>query len=146
MDSLKRSRILSRRFLISIFFVLTFYASSLPVLAQDSSSIDTLKKMGKAFAEIAQKASPAVVGLKLNRLSHGDMQYRNGRLATSLTRLRTILSISFSAVLLCLVTSRPGVNIVSRRLRKALVLLSPPMAIFSLTITWSVAPKRSRLS
>lgn len=64
MDSLKRSRILSRCFLISILFVLTFYASSLPALAQDSSSIDTLKKMGKAFAEIAQKASPAVVGLK----------------------------------------------------------------------------------
>ncbi len=35
--------------------------------AEDSKSIDTLRQLGKAFAEIAEKASPAVVGIRANQ-------------------------------------------------------------------------------
>jgi serine protease Do len=35
--------------------------------AQDVNSINTLRQMGKAFATIAEKASPAVVGIKANQ-------------------------------------------------------------------------------
>jgi serine protease Do len=58
----------------SALLVLWLFAVPISVLAQstgrltaDTNSIDTLRRMGKAFAEIAQKASPAVVGLKAER-------------------------------------------------------------------------------
>ncbi len=51
--------------------VLSFTAllliSPLSVTAQDEESIATLKQMGKAFASVAEKASPAVVGIKAER-------------------------------------------------------------------------------
>ncbi|MHC4076190.1 MAG: trypsin-like peptidase domain-containing protein, partial [Planctomycetota bacterium] len=48
--------------LITTFLLLTFLV--VPVAAQDSESIATLRRMGDAFAQIADKASPAVVGIK----------------------------------------------------------------------------------
>lgn len=39
-----------------------------PAVAQDKESIEILQKMGKAFGGIAEKASPAVVGIKANRV------------------------------------------------------------------------------
>src|SRR4030042_1289101 len=39
----------------------------LSVHAQDPNSIDTLRQMGKAFAKISEKVSPAVVGIKANK-------------------------------------------------------------------------------
>jgi len=40
----------------------------LSAFAQDTGSIDTLRQMGKAFAAIAEKASPAVVGIKVKQV------------------------------------------------------------------------------
>ncbi|MCX5634310.1 MAG: trypsin-like peptidase domain-containing protein, partial [Planctomycetota bacterium] len=37
----------------------------LSAFSQDTDSINTLRQMGKAFAQIAEKASPAVVGIKV---------------------------------------------------------------------------------
>jgi serine protease Do len=53
---------------ISILAMLLFAASSLPALAEDATSIETLRRMGKAFASIAEKASPAVVGVKAEKV------------------------------------------------------------------------------
>ncbi len=44
-----------------IFFLLFIFSTA--VFAQDSSSIASLRQIGKAFAGIAEKASPAVVGI-----------------------------------------------------------------------------------
>jgi len=41
--------------------------SPLSALAEDSKSIDTLRQLGKAFASIAEKDSPAVVSIKANQ-------------------------------------------------------------------------------
>jgi len=57
----------SRYFLISTFLIVLFFVSSHPALAEDANSINTLRRMGKAFASIAEKASPAVVGLKAEK-------------------------------------------------------------------------------
>ncbi len=66
--SFNRSRRVSRRLAISTFLVLVLLAGVLPVFAQeDTNSIATLRQMGKAFAEIAEKASPAVVTIKAER-------------------------------------------------------------------------------
>jgi serine protease Do len=49
------------------FIVASFIISSLilplSAIGEDSKSIDTLRQLGKAFASIAEKASPAVVGI-----------------------------------------------------------------------------------
>jgi len=66
-STIKQKNSCSRYFVISTFFIVLFFVSSLPVFAQDTNSIDTLRRMGKAFASIAEKASPAVVGLKAER-------------------------------------------------------------------------------
>ena len=52
-----------------ISFVLIVFSliSPLSALAEDSKSIDTLRQMGKAFASIAEKDSPAVVSIKANQ-------------------------------------------------------------------------------
>ena len=52
---------------ISAFLILLFFIAPLPAFAQDTNSIDTLRQMGRAFAEIAEKASPAVVGIKAEK-------------------------------------------------------------------------------
>jgi serine protease Do len=53
--------------LISSLFVLCIFVIPISAVAQEDKSIETLRSMGKAFADIAQKASPAVVGLKAER-------------------------------------------------------------------------------
>jgi len=66
-STFKQKKSFSRYPVISTFFILLIFFSSLPAFAQDTSSIDTLRQMGKAFASIAEKASPAVVGLKAEK-------------------------------------------------------------------------------
>jgi len=55
-----------RYIVISTILVLLFI-SPISVFAQDQDSIATLRQMGKAFASIAEKASPAVVSLTSER-------------------------------------------------------------------------------
>jgi serine protease Do len=63
----KQNRILSHRNVISLSLILLLFFISFPATAQDTNSIDTLRQMGKAFAKISEKASPAVVGIKANQ-------------------------------------------------------------------------------
>ena len=66
--SFKPGRGASCHLVISTFLVLVLLAGTLPVFAQeDTNSIATLRQMGKAFAQIAEKASPAVVTIKAER-------------------------------------------------------------------------------
>ncbi len=60
------------------FAVFTFLLFALPVstFAEDEQSIATLRRMGKAFASIAEKASPAVVGVRATRVVRGNLQPR----------------------------------------------------------------------
>jgi len=53
--------------IISVSLILLLLLTTLPTFAQDENSIDTLRRMGKAFARIAEKASPAVVSLKTEK-------------------------------------------------------------------------------
>jgi len=55
-----------RCIVISTLLILLFI-SPISVFAQDSDSIAILRRMGKAFASIAEKTSPAVVSLKSER-------------------------------------------------------------------------------
>ena len=57
----------SRIFLVSVSFVLLFIVSPQSLFAQDSKPIDALRQMGKAFAQIAAKTSPAVVGIQAEK-------------------------------------------------------------------------------
>ncbi len=45
-------------------FILLLFVTPLSTFAQDKESIATLRQMGKAFASIAEKASPAVVSIR----------------------------------------------------------------------------------
>jgi hypothetical protein len=64
----KQNKFLSHyRVILALFLVLPLI-TPLPAFAEDTSSIDTLRQMGKAFAEIAEKASPAVVGIKADQV------------------------------------------------------------------------------
>ncbi len=65
--SFKKSKVSSRCFVISTLFFLLFFTALPSAFADDSSSIDTLRQMGRTFAEIAEKASPAVVGIKAEK-------------------------------------------------------------------------------
>ncbi len=65
--SIRQNKTSSRFPLISAFLILLLFTTPLSAFAQDTNSIDTLRQMGKAFAEIAGKASPAVVGLKAEK-------------------------------------------------------------------------------
>lgn len=66
--SLKPKRKNSHCFVISTVIFLSVLLSPLSLRGQDQNSITTLKQMGKAFAGIAENASPAVVGLKADRV------------------------------------------------------------------------------
>jgi len=59
-------------------FVLVVCLSVLPAAAfgEDDQSIAALRQMGKAFATIAGKASPAVVGIKVTKTAEGSAQLR----------------------------------------------------------------------
>ena len=65
--SFKKTKISSCCFVISTLFFLLFFTALPSASADDSSSIDTLRQMGRTFAEIAEKASPAVVGIKAEK-------------------------------------------------------------------------------
>ena len=64
--SLQRNKTRSRCIVISTLLILLFI-SPISVFAQEPNSIATLRRMGKAFAYIAEKTSPAVVSLKSER-------------------------------------------------------------------------------
>jgi serine protease Do len=61
-----------RILVISTFFLL--FTAPLSSLAADPDSITALKQMGKAFASIAENASPAVVGLRAEKTESRDRQ------------------------------------------------------------------------
>ncbi len=52
---------------MSMFFVLVWFVMSSSTLVAEDQSIATLRQMGKAFASIAEKASPAVVGIRATK-------------------------------------------------------------------------------
>ncbi len=56
----------SLHYIISASLILLLFVP-LSASAQDANSIDTLRQMGKAFAKISEKASPAVVGIKASQ-------------------------------------------------------------------------------
>jgi S1-C subfamily serine protease len=60
----KQNNILSHRNVISLSLILLLFFIPLSAFSQDTNSIDTLRQMGKAFARISEKASPAIVGIK----------------------------------------------------------------------------------
>lgn len=66
---------LSRRSrLFGAFAVVVLFVLTLPVtaLAEDEQSIQALRSMGKAFASIAEKTSPAVVGVRATKSVRSD--------------------------------------------------------------------------
>lgn len=65
-DHLKKSNAPSRFVTLSVCFAILFLALPLSVQgeSQDSNSVAALRQMGKAFASIVEKTSPAVVSLK----------------------------------------------------------------------------------
>jgi serine protease Do len=67
--NLKQKKPLSRYYdyVISASLILLLFAIPLSASAQDTNSIDTLRQMGKAFAKISEKVSPAVVGIKASQ-------------------------------------------------------------------------------
>ena len=65
--NLEQKKSLSRYYVISASLILLLFFVPLSASAQDANSIDTLRQMGKAFAKISEKASPAVVGIKANK-------------------------------------------------------------------------------
>jgi serine protease Do len=62
-----------QRYLVSL-TLLFLFTSPIIALAEDQDSISELKRMGKAFASIAENASPAVVGLKAEQIVTRDSQ------------------------------------------------------------------------
>ncbi|MHC4098183.1 MAG: trypsin-like peptidase domain-containing protein [Planctomycetota bacterium] len=52
--------------IISVLLVCLFFIAPLPALAEDAG-IDALRQVSKAFAKIAEEASPAVVGIKAEK-------------------------------------------------------------------------------
>ena len=69
--SLQQNKTRSRCIVISTLLILLFI-SPISIFAQDPDSIATLRRMGKAFAYIAEKTSPAVVSLTSERIVTRD--------------------------------------------------------------------------
>jgi serine protease Do len=61
---------------LSALVVLSLAAWPLSVLGEEDQSIATLRRMGKAFASIAEKTSPAVVGIRATRVARPDEPVR----------------------------------------------------------------------
>ncbi|HUT46444.1 MAG TPA: Do family serine endopeptidase [Sedimentisphaerales bacterium] len=75
-NSYKKNKNYSHLLVISTLLLL--FTTPLSALAADPDSIAALRQMGKAFSSIAEKASPAVVGLKTEKIVTQDSQtYRN---------------------------------------------------------------------
>jgi serine protease Do len=70
-DSFKKTKATARYFTIAAIAVF-FVIAPLSVRAEDQQSVAALRQMGKAFASIAEKASPAVVSLKSERTATRD--------------------------------------------------------------------------
>ncbi len=66
--TLKQRNKTSNYFVISTILVILLFLAPISTVAEDNNSIATLRQIGKAFASIAEKASPAVVGLKADRV------------------------------------------------------------------------------
>jgi serine protease Do len=62
----RQRKISSHYHLFSLFLAFLFLAVPLPALAEDAG-IDALRQVSKAFAKIAEEASPAVVGIKAEK-------------------------------------------------------------------------------
>jgi len=65
--TIRQERNASRYLAISILLSFLLLIPLLPTFGQDTDSINALRRMGKAFAGIAEKASPAVVGIKAEK-------------------------------------------------------------------------------
>jgi len=65
-----------RPFVSVVVFVLMMATLPLPAFGQEDQSIATLRRMGKAFASIAEKASPAVVGIRATRVAKAGSSSR----------------------------------------------------------------------
>ena len=63
----------TRKFLM--LSVLVLFVCSFSVSAQDEESINALRQIGKAFSAIAKKASPAVVGIKAEKVYTQQFQH-----------------------------------------------------------------------
>jgi serine protease Do len=74
MSTIRQDRNASRYLAISILLSFLLFIPLLPTFAEDTDSITTLRRMGKAFAEIAEKASPAVVGIKAEKTVTSEYQ------------------------------------------------------------------------
>ncbi|UCD49576.1 MAG: Do family serine endopeptidase [Phycisphaerales bacterium] len=61
---------------VSMISVFLLCAMPLTSLAEEEQSIATLRQMGRAFASIAEKASPAVVGIQATRKVRSDVSSR----------------------------------------------------------------------
>jgi len=66
MDTFKNHKNPSRH-LVIVTSLLLLLVSPFPAFPQDKDSIDILRQMGKAFAKIAEKASPAVVAIEAQK-------------------------------------------------------------------------------
>jgi len=65
---IKQKKFLTHHYaILSFCLILLLFTAPISAIAQDSGSIDTLRQMGKAFAAISEKASPAVVGIKTSQ-------------------------------------------------------------------------------
>ena len=73
-DSFKQKKASSRYLVISTLFLLLLFIVPASAFAEDTDSIATLRQMGKAFASIAEKTSPAVVGLKAEKIVTREYQ------------------------------------------------------------------------
>lgn len=70
-SSLKQNKVHSRYIVVSTLLIMLFI-SPLSVYAQNPDSIAALRQMGNAFSSIAEKASPAVVSLRAERIVTQD--------------------------------------------------------------------------
>jgi len=70
--SLKQNKTSLHYPLILVLLTLLCFITPLPNFAEDTRSIDTLRQMGKDFAQIAEKASPAVVGITATQVVAQD--------------------------------------------------------------------------
>ena len=67
MYSFKHNKNSSRCLVISTLFLLLLFIVPLSAFAEDENSVTALRQIGKTFASIAEKTSPAVVGLKAEK-------------------------------------------------------------------------------
>ena len=86
-----------RRYWILLGMCLLFVvAMPLSALAGDQESIATLRQMGKAFASIAEKASPAVVGVQAEKVVRSSYMPQQGERGNPYSPFETTCSGIFS--------------------------------------------------